>query len=211
MWAGLLSLVLIKFSSVSEELQALNLNYSEMLMRVWQDLDNIQEAQKIMERTVSNNFSELQDITASICGEGKSLVSRSCPTIWKMEGRNCYYFSAEKKNWTNALWHCINKKANLVSVWSDEEQEFLRDNLNNVTHWLGMTDIEREGKWKWKEGNLLVSTTFWDKGEPQMSHEKNCGIIQPNGTWASAVCSFHHHWICKKKADLLKSMSWISS
>ncbi|KAH0629638.1 hypothetical protein JD844_011864 [Phrynosoma platyrhinos] len=111
---------------------------------------------------------------ASICGGGKSLVSHSCPTKWEMQGRYCYYFSSEKKNWTDALWHCINKKANLASVWSDEEQVSLF-------------------------ASAMMGEVFWDKGEPQMSHEKNCGIIQPNGTWASAMCSLHHHWICKKK------------
>ncbi|XP_062830016.1 CD209 antigen-like protein A isoform X3 [Anolis carolinensis] len=192
--AGLLSLVLIKHSAMSEELQALKLNYSEMLVGVWKSLDYIR---KIMGKDIS--ISEFQNITASICGWGRSLVPNSCPTKWAMKEKNCYYFSTEKKNWTDALWHCVNQESDLVSIWSDEEQSFLKDNLNALTHWLGMTDIETDGKWRWKEGNLHVSTAFWDKGEPERSQEKNCGIIQPNGRWSSAVCSLYHHWICKKK------------
>nr|XP_008115669.1 PREDICTED: low affinity immunoglobulin epsilon Fc receptor isoform X2 [Anolis carolinensis] len=232
--AGLLSLVLIKHSAMSEELQALKLNYSEMLVganadrqrelqrqrgsietsreeriqekvqgrrlfrrlqqSVWKSLDYIR---KIMGKDIS--ISEFQNITASICGWGRSLVPNSCPTKWAMKEKNCYYFSTEKKNWTDALWHCVNQESDLVSIWSDEEQSFLKDNLNASTHWLGMTDIETDGKWRWKEGNLHVSTAFWDKGEPERSQEKNCGIIQPNGRWSSAVCSLYHHWICKKK------------
>ncbi|KAJ6668077.1 hypothetical protein lerEdw1_016398, partial [Lerista edwardsae] len=71
MWATLLCLFLVKFSALSVELKDLNLNHSEMIMTVKRDLDYVkkdldyvQATQKIIERTVSNNISELQDITA---------------------------------------------------------------------------------------------------------------------------------------------------
>ncbi|XP_061472653.1 CD209 antigen-like protein E isoform X2 [Rhineura floridana] len=207
MWAGLLFVILVKYSGISEELQALseelqtlNFNQSEKLMRMRKDLDYVYTTQRILERTASNNFSELQDITTSICSSGKSSISHSCPTNWKTEGHNCYYISTEKKNWTDALWYCIIHRAHLVSIWSDKEQGFLRDNIDNtMTYWLGVVHIESEGKWRWREGDLIVSTAFWDVGEPQTDDEKNCGIMHPNGTWASAVCSLPYQWICKKK------------
>ncbi|XP_061472657.1 C-type lectin domain family 4 member E-like isoform X6 [Rhineura floridana] len=189
-----------ELQALSEELQTLNFNQSEKLMRMRKDLDYVYTTQRILERTASNNFSELQDITTSICSSGKSSISHSCPTNWKTEGHNCYYISTEKKNWTDALWYCIIHRAHLVSIWSDKEQGFLRDNIDNtMTYWLGVVHIESEGKWRWREGDLIVSTAFWDVGEPQTDDEKNCGIMHPNGTWASAVCSLPYQWICKKK------------
>ncbi|XP_062977606.1 low affinity immunoglobulin epsilon Fc receptor-like [Elgaria multicarinata webbii] len=185
-------------SALSEELQALNLNFSEMLKRVKKDLNHVKETQKISERTVSNTFSQFEDITASICRS--SSINNSCPTKWKMWGGNCYYFSMAKKSWTEALWYCINNRAHLLSIWSDAEEDFLINNLDNSSiYWLGVTDLEMEGKWRWREGGQTASTSFWDIGQPQRSEDKNCGVIHPNGTWASAMCSLPYHWICKQK------------
>ncbi|XP_053232351.1 C-type lectin domain family 12 member B-like isoform X2 [Podarcis raffonei] len=198
MLSALLVLVLVKYSGLSEEIQALHLNKSEMLLRVKKDLDDVQAAQKIMERTISNNFSELQDVTEFICSSRN--YSHPCPKDWKTKEKNCYYISEETKNWTDALWQCIYNRAYLVSIWSDDEQGFLRDNIHSAsTYWLGAAYNEKEGKWRWKEGHLLISTAFWDIGQPQMGAEKECGVMHPNGTWASAVCSLPYRWICKRR------------
>ncbi|XP_032995615.1 CD209 antigen-like protein 2 isoform X2 [Lacerta agilis] len=198
MLSALLFLVLVKYSGLSEEMQALHFNQSEMLMRVKKDLDYVQAAQKIMERTVSNNFSELQDVTEFICSSRN--YSHPCPEDWKTKEKNCYFISTEAKNWTDALWQCIHNRAYLVSIWSDDEQGFLRDNIHSAgTYWLGAAYNEKEGKWRWREGDLLISTAFWDIGQPQMGAEKECGVMQPNGTWASAVCSLPYRWICKRR------------
>ncbi|XP_020656069.3 hepatic lectin isoform X2 [Pogona vitticeps] len=169
MWAGLLSLFLLKYTAISEELHTLKTNYSEKLIR------------------------------ASLCDNGNSSVFTSCPRGWEKEEENCYYFSKEKKNWTDAQWDCINRQSHLVSIWTDQEQGFVKDRLNNEIHWLGMTDLEEEGKWRWAEGDLLVSTAFWKIREPKKGAGKNCGIMHPHGTWGSDVCSLPYRWICKNK------------
>lgn len=164
------------------------------------DLDYVQATQKIIERTVSNNISELQDITASICVRVDVSSSQSCPHQWKFHGKNCYYFSTEKKNWTNALWYCIQNKSFLVSIWSDTEQGFLKDSINNTeAYWLGLTDVEKSGHWKWKEGDLFASTAFWNPWSLMKESNQHCGIMHPNGTWGPAMCSHPYQWICKKK------------
>uniref|UniRef100_A0A8C7DXM5 C-type lectin domain-containing protein n=1 Tax=Naja naja TaxID=35670 RepID=A0A8C7DXM5_NAJNA len=54
--------------------------------------------------------------------QGNITIVSSCPYRWKRHGKYCYYFSDENTSWTNALWNCINEKAYLVSILSDEEQ-----------------------------------------------------------------------------------------
>ncbi|KAM6475544.1 C-type lectin domain family 4 member E-like isoform 2-T4 [Liasis olivaceus] len=218
MWITLFFLVLEKNSVISEALQKLNLNYSEEFMKNSAALEelrnqNLNYSQRFMneikvldyvkttlmvaERYTSNKFTETEDILESFCSKG-SVPLHSCPHSWKSQGRYCYYFSTEKTTWNNALWNCINYKAHLASIFSDEEQVFLRNNLNNVdNYWLGINDLE--GQWKWKEGGMLLTTTFWNLGQPSKDVNKDCGIMHPNGTWASAVCSLHNQWICKKK------------
>ncbi|XP_020656067.3 hepatic lectin isoform X1 [Pogona vitticeps] len=199
MWAGLLSLFLLKYTAISEELHTLKTNYSEKLIRVKKYEDYIGKMQIVLEMIPSNNYYKLKEIAASLCDNGNSSVFTSCPRGWEKEEENCYYFSKEKKNWTDAQWDCINRQSHLVSIWTDQEQGFVKDRLNNEIHWLGMTDLEEEGKWRWAEGDLLVSTAFWKIREPKKGAGKNCGIMHPHGTWGSDVCSLPYRWICKNK------------
>ncbi|XP_058027610.1 CD209 antigen-like protein C isoform X2 [Ahaetulla prasina] len=196
-WITFFFLVLEKYSEISEKIENLNLNNSEKFAKMMKDLDYVKTTQLMAEQYSSNRLSETEDILESVCSRGNITIDSSCPYSWKHQRKYCYYFSTEKTNWTNALWNCINRKAYLVSISSDEEQGFLTNNLNEVDYWLGVSDLE--GQWKWKDSGMLVSTSFWNRGEPSKDENKDCGIMHPNGTWASAVCSAHNRWICKKK------------
>ncbi|XP_044309952.1 CD209 antigen-like protein E isoform X2 [Varanus komodoensis] len=198
MSVGVLSWFLMKNVTPSEELQGLHLNNSEMLARVKEDLDDLKAAQSMHERTIKDRFSELQDMTVSLCE--KSNVSSPCPTKWTAEGKMCYFFSKQKYNWNDAFSYCTSRRAHLVSIWSDEEAAFLIANLDkSAKYWLGLTYLAKEKKWQWKDDDQSLSISFWNKGEPQKGGNKNCAIMHPNGTWASAMCSLPYHWICKKR------------
>ncbi|KAM3848214.1 CD209 antigen-like protein A [Vipera latastei] len=187
-----------KNSEISNKVENLNLNYSEKFAKMMKDLDYVKTTQLMAEKYTNNRFTETEDILESICSQGSITIVSSCPNSWKRQSKYCYYFSTEKTNWTNALWNCINYNAYLVSISSDEEQGFLKNNLNRVdNYWLGLSDLE--GQWKWKDSGMPIRTSFWDRGEPIKDVNKDCGIMHPNGTWASAVCSVHNRWICKKK------------
>ncbi|KAJ7316209.1 hypothetical protein JRQ81_002371 [Phrynocephalus forsythii] len=82
--------------------------------------DYIEKIHPVLE-TVARD-SRLQEISASICDNGISSVFTSCPSGWEKEENNCYYFSEGPKNWTDALWDCVHRKAHMVSIWTDEEQ-----------------------------------------------------------------------------------------
>ncbi|XP_039191288.1 CD209 antigen-like protein C isoform X1 [Crotalus tigris] len=198
MWITHLFLILEKYSEISQTIENVNLNYSEKFAKMMKDLDYAKTTQLMAEKYTSNRFTETEDILESICSQGNITIVSSCPNSWKRHGKYCYYFSTEKTNWTNALWNCINYKAYLISISFDEEQGFLKNYLSRVdNYWLGMSDLE--GQWKWKDSGMLVGTSFWNQGEPSKDVNKNCGIMHSNGTWASAVCSIHNRWICKKK------------
>ncbi|XP_054834427.1 C-type lectin domain family 17, member A-like [Eublepharis macularius] len=198
MLAVLIFLFLVKYSAISEELRELHFNHSEMTMTVLKDLDDIRTKQEIIQKSLRNDFVELQGITASICKQF-SISYSSCPHKWKARGDACYFFSTGMKTWSDSLSDCIERKAHLVTVESDEEQGFLANTISAVgTYWLGATDIKQDGKWRWNEDDKLVTISFWDIGEPKKGYNNDCGIIYPNGSWAAARCSFPNHWVCKK-------------
>ncbi|KAL8211739.1 UNVERIFIED_CONTAM: hypothetical protein K2H54_015037, partial [Gekko kuhli] len=191
MLAVFIFLFLGKYSEISEELKELHLNNSEMTMSVLKDLDDIRAKQEIIQKSLRNDVTGLQGITVRFS---------SCPPKWKAKENACYYFSSGTKLWSESLSYCIEQSAHLVSVESDEEQDFLRNSISTKgTYWLGITDKEQDGKWRWSEDGSLVSISLWDIGEPKTGYNEDCGIMYPNGSWAAAACSLPYHWICKKR------------
>ncbi|XP_062367740.1 uncharacterized protein LOC134055419 [Cinclus cinclus] len=94
------------------------------------------------------------------CGAPGS--SRRCSAGWLSFGPSCFSFSRRSLSWLAARNACADLGAHLAVVGSEQEQEFLLDNIErSVSYWLGMTDAEQEGKWRWVTGEVLDIGCFW--------------------------------------------------
>uniref|UniRef100_A0A4W4G2B9 C-type lectin domain-containing protein n=1 Tax=Electrophorus electricus TaxID=8005 RepID=A0A4W4G2B9_ELEEL len=104
-----------------------------------------------------------------------------------------YYISAVKKSWSESRQDCREKRADLVTINSKEEQ-FISKTLGSLSAWIGLTDSEREGTWKWVDGTALTTN-----GEPN-SHagDEDCVMLN-DGKWADYPCSSYFIWICEDK------------
>ncbi|KAF4071633.1 hypothetical protein AMELA_G00275590 [Ameiurus melas] len=110
--------------------------------------------------------------------------------------------SNEKKNWEESRQDCRNKGADLVIINSKEEQEFIGKQLGSSKAWIGLSDGDEEGKWKWVDDTPLT-TEFWAKGEPNNVDEEDCAeILSLNGNfWNDHKCSHKEQWICEKRVS----------
>ena len=63
-------------------------------------------------------------------------------------------------NWTDAKAFCANKSAHLATITSQAENDFVAKNLVPTSPvspvWLGATDEEKEGVWKWITGESWI-------------------------------------------------------
>ncbi|KAL3984218.1 C-type lectin domain family 4 member E [Sarotherodon galilaeus] len=129
-----------------------------------------------------------------------------CEDGWKLHGGKCYYFSISKSSWDVSRTECRTKGGDLVKIDSEEEQNFLRKNVQQkIPFWIGLTDSAEEGRWLWVDGSPLnESLTFWKFFEPDDWKGKDpdgedCGRMG-SVYWYDNSCKRSRRSICEKSA-----------
>jgi len=83
------------------------------------------------------------------------------------------YIELGNSSWEEAQANAEKLGGNLVSINSKEEQEFIFNTFastddGDIGKWIGFTDKDHEGTWKWTDGSS-VTYTNWNRGEPNNS------------------------------------------
>ncbi|KAL6467105.1 hypothetical protein MHYP_G00249090 [Metynnis hypsauchen] len=125
---------------------------------------------------------------------------------WIYFSSSLYYISTEKKSWSESRQSCTERGADLVIINSREEQEFISKEFGRTEAWIGLTDSDTEGVWKWVDSSALT-TEFWFKGEPNdYGGIEDCAVSGYKGagservsTWADFPCNHPVVGICEKK------------
>ncbi|XP_042602768.1 CD209 antigen-like protein A [Cyprinus carpio] len=144
-----------------------------------------QERQQLL--TKITNLSEERDQLKSERNE----LQKRLADGWKYYQSSLYFISSEKKSWTESRRYCRERGADLIIINNTEEQDFVK-NISGISDlfWIGLTDIEVEGRWKWVDGSTLTSG-FWASGEPNSyrGKEEDCAINRSSG-WADFSCDY---------------------
>ncbi len=115
---------------------------------------------------------------------------------WIYNKFSFYYVSTEMKNWTESRINCTERGADLLMINSTEEQEFVKKIAYSPNVWIGLTDADEEGIWKWVDGSTLTSG-FWSVGQPNGRRIQNC-VVSSSISWADTQCNYTYKWICEK-------------
>ncbi|KAK3522926.1 hypothetical protein QTP86_009722 [Hemibagrus guttatus] len=128
----------------------------------------------------------------------------SCYNVeWRYFNSRIYYISTEPQDWTESRQDCIKRGADLVIINNKEEQEFITKQLGSSWAWIGLSDRDTEGMWKWVDGTKLT-TEYWNKGEPNNVGDEDCAEISGNPEkkgWNDYSCFNKKIWICEKSID----------
>ncbi|XP_059196469.1 CD209 antigen-like isoform X2 [Centropristis striata] len=119
---------------------------------------------------------------------------------WVYFRNSFYYISSSKESWQDSRSYCQQRDADLLIINSIEEQEFTRRFQKSI--WIGLTDQDTEGVWKWVDGSPLT-TSYWAAGEPNSHGNEDCGEIKveikdKNKNWNDVPCNYALFWICEK-------------
>ena len=70
-----------------------------------------------------------------------------------IEGGACYIMKSSQLDWFSARNNCLSMNADLVSITTKEEQDYITKDLARGKYtWLGLTDKDSEGSWIWSDG-----------------------------------------------------------
>ncbi|XP_041858110.1 CD209 antigen-like protein 2 [Melanotaenia boesemani] len=133
------------------------------------------------------------------------MEKKTCPAGWRMFICSCYLLSTTSGSWDQGREDCRGRGADLVVIDSDEEQKFISE-FTKGKSWIGLSDKEREGIWKWVDGTNLTLTN-WNThqpdnggGNPEWGEEDCVQLIDYNrNAWNDVKCTASIWWICEKR------------
>ncbi|XP_056439938.1 C-type lectin domain family 4 member M-like [Gadus chalcogrammus] len=113
-----------------------------------------------------------------------------------------YLISTTKKNWTASREDCLQRNADLVVINSREEQEQIFRFVSRLmgTSWLGLSDRDTEGTFKWVDGTPMTSS--WRHGKPRVDGGAKYCVVAGEDGWSEEPCDRQHYWICEKAIHL---------
>jgi len=90
-----------------------------------------------------------------------------------------------------------------VNIGSADENNFIKREFltGGSDYWIGLTDPETEGNWKWTSRATLTGYNNWCKNQPNDYKGQDCAAIkaanQNIGKWHDIRCSGNKRFICE--------------
>ncbi|KAL4218175.1 hypothetical protein ACF0H5_022911 [Mactra antiquata] len=137
-----------------------------------------------------------------LCGFVNTADISTCHNGWLAFEGSCYLFGETAAHFTEAEDFCRkHHNSHLVHIDSDLENKFIKDHLrDHQTHswWMGLTDQDIEGVWKWFDTDTVAAFTDWDPSQPDPS-EEDCGVfwLAFDFKWGDVPCTSSFPPICE--------------
>nr|XP_058960676.1 uncharacterized protein LOC131787615 [Pocillopora verrucosa] len=128
-----------------------------------------------------------------------------CDDDWNYFRGYCYRQVAACDSWGSSQGKCATQGANLPSIHSQEENVYVQSLHGGEHSWLGLTDINSEGKFVWSDGSTFKFKN-WAKGQPNNYGNEDCvhtlGFLKNHHyEWNDVNCTDCHRFTCKKDYD----------
>ncbi|XP_047560184.1 low affinity immunoglobulin epsilon Fc receptor isoform X3 [Lutra lutra] len=180
-------------SELSRNLDGLRLDLSNLKSLSLNERHTALRSLERLQQEVLKLWIELHVSNGSTCN--------TCPEKWVSFQRKCYYFGEDPKRWIQARFACSKLQGQLVSIHSQEEQDFLARHANRKGTWIGLRDLDREGEFIWMDKEPL-NYSNWRPGEPNNGGQgEDCVMMQGSGQWNDAFCGSRlDGWVCDRLA-----------
>lgn len=162
-------------------------------------------------------------LSFSLCSCSNNLDNVNIPDNAVEFNGHKYVYYLDTVDWYSAKEKCESVKGHLVTITSDEENQFLVNNFPDELisfFWIGASDEEQEGKWYWVTGEKFEYDN-WSTGNPNndsdnehfagiMKYEENFDYLEtPIGTWNdfSVKTRYRSGYICEWESSKVLNFS----
>uniref|UniRef100_A0A8C2AKX6 Mannose receptor, C type 2 n=1 Tax=Cyprinus carpio TaxID=7962 RepID=A0A8C2AKX6_CYPCA len=128
-----------------------------------------------------------------------------CDVGWQNFQAGCYRLNSDNLDWSSAHKTCQKMEANLVSIHTLPELEFITKHMKKDIEelWIGLHDTAMQMNFEWTDRTPVIFT-YWHPFEPNNFRNVNedCVTIWgPEGRWNDSPCNYSLPSICKKPAQ----------
>ncbi|TWW70258.1 C-type mannose receptor 2 [Takifugu flavidus] len=125
-----------------------------------------------------------------------------CDMGWQAFQASCYKLNSEKTEWETAQKTCQRMEANLVSIHTLPELEFITRSVKRDVGqvWIGLHDTNMQMDFQWTDHTPVIFT-FWHPFEPnnfRNTLEDCVSIWGAESRWDDSPCNLTLPSICKK-------------
>ncbi|XP_033732705.1 hepatic lectin-like, partial [Pecten maximus] len=113
----------------------------------------------------------------------------------------CFFEGSSAASWTEGRDQCRLSDGSLVTIDTDDVNNFLLTVTTAGVFWAGGNDLTNEGTWTWIENDQpILLNSLWYLGAPQASSsEADClGVVTASGEWRDVPCSLPATYICQR-------------
>ncbi|XP_052761863.1 perlucin-like protein [Mya arenaria] len=118
-----------------------------------------------------------------------------CEEGWHSYKNSSYFYSTEDLTWYDARDSSLEMGATLAVITDEAEDDFVGDLIGGSYYtWLGATDEDLEGSWRWVTGAELKFSPWFNVLD---DNTRNCLIRRSVFGWIHATCDFTTSYLCE--------------
>ncbi|XP_067260926.1 CD209 antigen-like protein C [Chanodichthys erythropterus] len=133
--------------------------------------------------------------------ELESKVTSLSDELTREASKRGFFFISSELNWSESRKYCRDRGADLVIINTEEKQRFISSFVKDRV-WIGLSDIETEGRMIWVD-NKPLNQEFWFRDQPDdYEGDEDCVELiptqDPGNNWNDLPCSRKRKGICEK-------------
>ncbi|KAK9966427.1 hypothetical protein ABG768_003538 [Culter alburnus] len=111
-----------------------------------------------------------------------------------------YYIASKPFPWEAVAFACKMMGADLLSVHSSDELNFIRDRMKDSEYWwIGLSANNNHNGLSWTDGSALDYEN-WENGRFSRKPGQNCiQMSSQSGQWSAGNCKNPHGYVCKRR------------